>query len=629
MMWFQNRSIKSKILGGFLIPIVSIVIFIALTFYSSVKDEDFMVMIEATDHIRIYKLEARRNEKDFLLRHDKKYVLLHDSNIALVQENINLLKTHTWPKIQREEIHSLHTVLDRYVKSFKNVVGLWEEKGLNEKEGIQGLFRAATHKIEVAIKDKGLSAEVTAQMLMCRRREKDYMLRGSEKYIQKLAKDVAYLDELLVTYEAPDLQPLTLEYHSRFLEMVAIDKKITSTVAEFRESIHTLEEVQEDVSVSLEHEKDATMKVIRTIMMAFSIFTILLNLLVAYLLIRSITGPLNKLMAAIEDLGKGVLTHKSGIVTEDEIGKMAIAADGSIDSLKEVVQKISKNSEALTGSSEELFNATKAVVALSQSMNEQSQTINDSTEQVSGKMNNIASAADEMSTTVATFASSIEEMSNTSNEIAQNCQKESEIVENANIKVRSTNEVMTKMQLSANEIGKVLDVIKNIADQTNLLALNATIEAASAGDAGKGFAVVASEVKELAKQTASATDEIGKQIETMRADTTESVQAIEEVSAVIEEVNAISHTIVTAIEEQSATLNEISSGVGEVSRSTAEVSENVQESAHLIQGVTKSISDLNSGINNVTTEMNKVEANTTNLSGMAQELKDSVGVFKV
>ncbi len=616
-------------MGGFLIPIVSIIIFIALTFYSSVKDEEFMVMIEATDHIRIYKLEARRNEKDFLLRHDKKYVLVHDSNIALVQENVAVLKTHAWPKIQREHINNLDNVIDNYVKSFKHVVDLWEQKGLNEKEGVQGLFRGATHTIEAAIKEKGLSAEVKAQMLMCRRREKDYMLRGSEKYIQKLAKDIAYLDELLVTHEAPDLQSLTKIYHTRFLEMVELDNKITSTVGEFRKSIHTLEEVQEEVSISLEHEKEAAMRVIRTIMIIFSIITIVLNILVAYLLIRSITGPLNKLMDAIVDLGKGVLTHKSGIVTEDEIGKMAIAADGSIDSLKEVVLKISKNSEALTGSSEELFNATKTVVELSQSMNKQSQTINNSTEQVSGKMNNIASAAEEMSTTVATFASSIEEMSLTSNEIAQNCQKESEIVEKANIKVRSTNEMMSKMQISANEIGKVLDVIKDIADQTNLLALNATIEAASAGDAGKGFAVVASEVKELAKQTASATGEIGKQIETMREDTSESVQAIEEVSIVIEEVNAISHTIVTAIEEQSATLNEISSSVGDVSRSTTEVSENVQESAHLIQDVTKNISDLNSGINNVSNEMNKVEANTTNLSGMAQELKDSVGVFRV
>ncbi|MGL1935394.1 MAG: methyl-accepting chemotaxis protein [Fibrobacterales bacterium] len=628
-MWLQNLKIKHKISFGFLIPILSIILFISLTFYSSAKDEDFMEMIEAIDHIRIYKLEARRAEKDFLMRLDMKYVEKHKDHIAEIRENIKILSHHEWNKSEKEHINGLNGFITNYVSLFNHVIELTKQKGLTEKKGKQGEFRAATHAIEAAIKEQKLSSDVTAQMLMCRRREKDYMLRGHDKYIEKLKADIVTLEEHFDTHAVPELKKMSQEYLARFLEMVALDKKINKTVSDFRTSIHALETVQAELSESLEKEKDRARQKINTIMFAFSFVTIAINILVAFLLIRSITRPLIKLMNSITDLGKGVLTHKSGITSLDEIGQMATAADGSIDSLNSVVQKISENSDALSNSSEALNVTTKSVVQSAQNMNSQSQVIAQSTEQVSKKMNNIASAAEQMSTTVSAFASSIEEMSLSSNEIVRSCQKESEIVEIANIRVRSTNEVMSKMQISANEIGKVLDVIKDIADQTNLLALNATIEAASAGDAGKGFAVVASEVKELAKQTATATDEISKQIDTMRNDTKESVKSIEEVSGVIEEVNAISHTIVSAIEQQSATLNDISSGVGNVNASASDVSQNVQESAHLIQDVTHNISDLNNDINKVTNEMNTVEENTLNQSGMAKELKGSVAVFKV
>ncbi|MGL1902488.1 MAG: HAMP domain-containing methyl-accepting chemotaxis protein [Fibrobacterales bacterium] len=622
-------KIKHKISFGFLIPILSIILFISLTFYSSAKDEEFMEMIEAIDHIRIYKLEARRAEKDFLMRHEMKYVEKHKRHIAEIRENIEILSHHEWNKNEKEHLDGLNDHVTNYVNLFSHVITLSEQKGLTEKKGKQGEFRAVTHAIETAIKEQKVSSDVKAQMLMCRRREKDYMLRGHDKYIQKLKADVVILDELFDTHAVPELKQLSQGYLARFLEMVALDKKIIETVSEFRASIHTLETVQAELSESLEKEKESTMQKVHTIIFAFSFITIAMNILAAFLLIRSITRPLIKLMNSITDLGKGILTHKSGITSLDEIGQMATAADGSIDSLNSVVLKISENSDALSSSSETLTITTKSVVQSTQNMNSRSQVIAQSTEQVSNKMNNIASAAEQMSTTVSTFASSIEEMSLSSNEIVKSCQKESEIVENANIRVRSTNDVMSKMQISANEIGKVLDVIKNIADQTNLLALNATIEAASAGEAGKGFAVVASEVKELAKQTAAATDEISKQIDTMRNDTKESVKSIEEVSAVIEEVNAISHTIVIAIEQQAATLNDISSGVGNVNTSASDVSQNVQESAHLIQDVTHNISDLNDDINKVTNEMNTFEENTLNQSGMAKELKGSVAVFKV
>ena len=142
-----------------------------------------------------------------------------------------------------------------------------------------------------------------------------------------------------------------------------------------------------------------------------------------------------------------------------------------------------------------------------------------------------------------------------------------------------TNQTIDKLGVSGQEIGKVIKVITSIAQQTNLLALNATIEAARAGEAGKGFAVVANEVKELAKETARATEEIGQKIDAIQADTQAAVRAIGQVSEIINQVNDISGTIATAVEEQTATTNEIGRNVTDAARGTSEIAQNVSKVA--------------------------------------------------
>jgi methyl-accepting chemotaxis protein len=188
---------------------------------------------------------------------------------------------------------------------------------------------------------------------------------------------------------------------------------------------------------------------------------------------------------------------------------------------------------------------------------------------------------------------------------------------------------MDKLGEAAKSIGKVVDVINDIADQTNLLALNATIEAASAGDAGKGFAVVAGEVKELAKQTAQATQEIQKQIEGMQSNTILAINAIESVSEVIEKVNVISQTIVSAVEEQSATVNEISRNVSGVSTGAQEVSKNVTESAKGLSDVSSAITGVNIAVKETAKGIVQVKTSTVELSKLSENLKKLLKQFKI
>ena len=164
-------------------------------------------------------------------------------------------------------------------------------------------------------------------------------------------------------------------------------------------------------------------------------------------------------------------------------------------------------------------------------------------------------------------------------EIARNAEQASTIASGASELAQVSNETIARLGTSADEIGKVIDVIQDIADQTNLLALNATIEAARAGAAGNGFAVVATEVKELARKTAEATEDIRHRIQGIQSSTSEAVQAIGKISHVIDEVKDVSRTIASAVEEQSITTREIAQNVAETSKAAETVSVGVSQSA--------------------------------------------------
>jgi methyl-accepting chemotaxis protein len=187
----------------------------------------------------------------------------------------------------------------------------------------------------------------------------------------------------------------------------------------------------------------------------------------------------------------------------------------------------------------------------------------------------VATAADQIKTSVLTVASASEEMSATVREIAGNASEAARTARQAREQAGGANTTIQALSVSSSTIGKVTKVISTIAQQTNLLALNATIEAARAGEAGKGFAVVANEVKELAKETARATEEIAQQIERMQGDTQRSVSAIGEIVRVIEQIDGFASSIAASIEEQAATVREIARNASQVSNEIIHVVENV------------------------------------------------------
>lgn len=226
--------------------------------------------------------------------------------------------------------------------------------------------------------------------------------------------------------------------------------------------------------------------------------------------------------------------------------------------------------DGLTKTSEELGQAAANVLNVASSLSA-------SAEETSAQSNTASAASEEVNAGVQTVATNMEEMVAAIKEITKTTNESSSISNDAMKMANNTNEIITQLGESSQDIGNVIKVISSIAQQTNLLALNATIEAARAGEAGKGFAVVANEVKELAKQTAKATQDITKRIETIQSDAKGAVEAISEISSAIEKINGYAGNIAASVEEQAATTNEVTRIVTESAEGVKQINENIAQ----------------------------------------------------
>ncbi len=283
-----------------------------------------------------------------------------------------------------------------------------------------------------------------------------------------------------------------------------------------------------------------------------------------------------KAMACIAEFGKG--NFKA--LLERFPGKKAFINDTielMRNNLTTLIGETAQNASALAGASEEL-------TAVSQQMASNA-------EETAAQANVVSAASDQVSKNVASVASAAEQMQASIREISKNANDSARVARNAVSAAGSTNETMRKLGESSQEIGNVVKVITSIAQQTNLLALNATIEAARAGEAGKGFAVVANEVKELAKQTARATGEIGQKIDSIQGDTREAVKAIGEIGAIINQINDISNSIASAVEEQTVTTNEIGRSVAEAAQGVGDIAKNISSVAVAAKYTTQGAND--------------------------------------
>jgi len=283
------------------------------------------------------------------------------------------------------------------------------------------------------------------------------------------------------------------------------------------------------------------------------------------------------MLDTVEAAAKGDLTATVQVAGTDSLGRMGEGLGTFISDLRGSVQQMGETAQALASSSEEL-------TAVSQAMSSNAV-------EASAQANVVSAAAEQVSRNVTTVATGVEEMNVSIREIAKSANDAARVATGAVKVAETTNVTVGKLGESSAEIGKVVRVITSIAQQTKLLALNATIEAARAGEAGKGFAVVANEVKELAKETAKATEDISQKVEAIQGDTRGAVDAINQISAVIKQINDIQASIASAVEEQTDTANEINRNISEAAKGSAEIAQNITNVAQAAKSTSVGAND--------------------------------------
>ncbi|MEK7483662.1 MAG: methyl-accepting chemotaxis protein, partial [Planctomycetota bacterium] len=365
------------------------------------------------------------------------------------------------------------------------------------------------------------------------------------------------------------------------------------------------------------------------------VLLVIISLIMGAYFFSEIIRPINKVSEALQDIAEGQedLTQRLQIKKNNEIGKLAHEFNIFVNKIQKIIAKISTqttlqfdeskkvgdsvtpmrlNSGAvkervhiIASASEEMATNVNTVASATEEASVNIASIAKSVEQVSSNINTVAASAEEASTNMVgitknanqvtkdihMIASSIEGMSTALNEVAEQAGKAMDISLKANKSAQQTVDVMNQLEKNAIEIGHIVKLIDKIANQTNMLALNATIEAASAGEAGKGFAVVAAEVKELAKQTAEANNEIAEHIEHSQKNTSQALSYTQSFAKIIDELVAINRFIATSMEEQSLTSKKIYESADTIGGTIKETAMNVQEATTGLKEITRSAAD--------------------------------------
>jgi methyl-accepting chemotaxis protein len=328
---------------------------------------------------------------------------------------------------------------------------------------------------------------------------------------------------------------------------------------------------------------------------------LVIAVLLAVVVSRGLSRPLRRTVEVLEGLAEGRLDQRlTGPHARDEVGRMAGALNAALDRLTTTLRGISDNASTLAVSSEQLT----AVAG----------QMSSSAARSASRANDVSSASEQISFNIATVSAGADEIGTSIGEIARSTSSAAEVAGTA---VRISGEagaILQQLGASSQEIVSVIKIITSIAEQTNLLALNATIEAARAGDAGKGFAVVAGEVKELAQETARATEDIRTRVGAIQADSAAAVAAIGEIGAVIDQINATQTAIAAAVEEQTATTAEISRSVGQAADGSSSIAETIAGVAEAARQVTEGATE--------------TQQTAAELAGTAAELQATVAAYR-
>jgi methyl-accepting chemotaxis protein len=342
-----------------------------------------------------------------------------------------------------------------------------------------------------------------------------------------------------------------------------------------------------------------------------------------------VNKPVQMILNQAQKLRQGDFTHRTKTRRKDELAHILNRLNLISDEMRSIFQGFTQKSDRLAKSSEQLISISGKLKSEAESTSEQSNTVAESTLEVSTTMNSVAASIEETATNISQVTTRSDELFKTISEIAESSGKAKSVIDNATSSFVDVSEVVQELNQAAKEIDVVTNGIRDVSEQVDLLALNATIEAARAGDAGKGFAVVAQEIKELAKQTASATNNADEKLKWMQSKTIETMEKIKQISDIMDEANHSVNTIAAAVEEQSASTKEIAENMTQASEGVSEVSDNIARSAQASEAVSERVLDVDDSTQQILTGSESVNQQAGDLSQLAEEIKTAVHRFRV
>ncbi|MDC7121973.1 methyl-accepting chemotaxis protein [Cellulomonas fimi] len=408
---------------------------------------------------------------------------------------------------------------------------------------------------------------------------------------------LARYDEYQTSVDADVLPPAMdddrVAWAAQSDETARVGMNLTASLADL--STHVDEAVARDQA-----EAGAAASLARWTMIGVAGAGLVVALALGMLFARSVRRAVGDVQRSVDALATGDLTVTARVRSDDELGRMAAALGRAQTALRTTLAGVTEASGTVAAASEEM-SASGAQVAAG-------------AEETSAQAGVVAAAADQVSRNVQLIATGAEEMGASIRAIAENANEAARVAEEATAVAARTTDTVARLGTSSREIGDVVKVITSIAAQTNLLALNATIEAARAGEAGKGFAVVAGEVKDLAQETANATDDIVRRVQAIQTDTEGAVAAIEQISHIVAQINDYQLTIASAVERQTATTNEMSRGVVEVATGAGEIAANITGVASAARSTTEVLTQMGTSIRE--------------LAVMAQDLEERITAFR-
>lgn len=664
----KNMTLRFKLMAGFitvlgLLVIVSLIGFAALNkashgfsqYREMARDANLAGRLQAN------MLMVRMNVKDFIItgsdkdkQQYKEYLGKMEGFLATAQSEINAPGRAN--KIdQVEEAHvdynngfvKVTTLMDsrnKLVNDVLDVNGPLMEKSLTQimESAEQDGDTSAAFNSGIAMKHLLLGRIYMAKFLDTN--QKDAVDRVHSEF-DKVRKYLEILDNELQNPERRRLLGVVTKskslYAGAFDSLVDIIFERNTIIRDTLDRIGPeIATKVEDVKLSIKGVQDeigprlqAANKRAVYIIILVSLGALFAGIFLVIVITRSVANQLGGDPSEIADVARNIA--EGNLVLDfkrsGKSGSVGVYRDmqSMTEDLRKMFSEINKGVHTLTSSSTELSTVSDQMNQNIEDVSGKTDTVAAASEEMNANMTSVAAAMEQSATNTNMVATASEEMSSTISEIAQSAEKARGISNNAASKASSASTNMEELRISANSIGKVVETITDISEQVNLLALNATIEAARAGEAGKGFAVVANEIKDLAKMTAEATQDIKDKIGEIQGTTSTTVDQINEITEVITDVNSVVTNIASAVEQQSAATSEIATNVAQASEGIREVNENVSQSAVVSGAIAVDIAGVSGSMKEISSGSTQVNQSALELSELSENLKQIVDQFKV